>query len=115
MANPVVWFEIMGKNGSDLREFYAELFGWKYELDAAVNYGMVEAAERGIAGGIGENDRTWVTFYVSTPSIDAKLAEVEKKGGRTLMPRTQLPGGTTLAMFADPDGNAIGLVEEAAA
>lgn len=115
MANPVVWFEIMGKKGNDLREFYADLFGWKYDVVEAVNYGMVEANGQGIPGGVGENDRTWVTFYVSTPSIDDKLAEVEKKGGRTLMPRTTLPGGTTLAMFSDPDGNTIGLVEEAAA
>ena len=28
------------------------------------------------------------------------------------MPRTKLDGGTILGLFADPDGNAIGLVEE---
>jgi hypothetical protein len=29
------------------------------------------------------------------------------------MPRTAMPGGPVLGMFADPAGNPIGLVEEA--
>ena len=28
------------------------------------------------------------------------------------MPRTELDGGITIGLFSDPEGNAIGLVEE---
>lgn len=115
MTNPVVWFEVMGADGEELRSFYAGLFGWKYDVHAEMKYGMVAAdGGSGIPGGVGQSDRASVTFYVSTPSIDDSLAEAEKLGGRTLMKRTALPGGTVLGMFADPQGNAVGLVEEAA-
>ena len=51
---------------------------------------------------------------MSTTDINASLEEAGKLGGKTLMPRTELPGGTILGFFADPEGNPIGLVEEAA-
>jgi len=77
---------------------------------------MVEAANgRGIPGGIGQlgkKPQPQVTFYVSTEAIDRTLAKARELGGRVLMPRTELPGGTVLGMLADPEGNAIGLVEE---
>lgn len=31
MAAPVTWFEINSTNGSSLRDFYADAFGWKLQ------------------------------------------------------------------------------------
>jgi predicted enzyme related to lactoylglutathione lyase len=61
-------------------------------------------------------DQPWpkTAFYVSTTDINASLEEAGKLGGKTLVPRTELPGGTILGFFTDPEGNAVGLVEEAA-
>jgi predicted enzyme related to lactoylglutathione lyase len=77
---------------------------------------MVEAANgRGIPGGVGQLDgkpHPKVTFYVSTASVDRSLDQAKDLGGRVLMGRTELPGGPVIGMFADPEGNAIGLVEE---
>ena len=56
-----------------------------------------------------------MTFYVATESIDDSLAQAKKLGGKVVMERTKLPGGTVLGMFSDPEGNAIGLVEDGAA
>lgn len=119
MKHPVVWFEINGRDGEALQAFYRELFGWKIDADNPMKYGMVEAEKgRGIPGGVGEKPEAGpgpgVTFYVSTTSIDASLADAEARGATVLMPRTELPGGTILGMFADPQGNPIGLVEESA-
>ncbi len=115
MANPVVWFEVMGNEGATLRSFYGDLFDWKFEVMEDMDYGLVSADEgRGIPGGVGKGESGRVTFYVSTTSIDDSLKQAGKLGGKTLMPRTELPGGTILAMFSDPEGNAVGLVEESA-
>ena len=115
MANPVVWFEVMGKGGAELRSFYGDLFEWEFDVMENMDYGMVAASEgRGIPGGVGKGESGRVTFYVSTTDIDGALKQAEGLGGETLMPRTELPGGTILAMFADPEGNAVGLVEESA-
>ncbi|MCB9592300.1 MAG: glyoxalase [Sandaracinaceae bacterium] len=115
MSNPVVWFEVVGSEGSELRSFYGDLFGWSYDVDDKMDYGMVAAdAGRGIPGGVGGGEQQRVTFYVATPSIEASLKQAQELGGKVLMPRTALPGGTVLGMFSDPQGNAVGLVEEAA-
>ncbi|HEY7696857.1 MAG TPA: VOC family protein [Vicinamibacteria bacterium] len=116
MKHPVVWFEVMGDNGERLRSFYGRLFDWKIDASNPMKYGLVEAANgRGIPGGVGQLDAKpypKVTFYVSTDSVDRSLDKAQKLGGRVLMTRTQLPSGPVLGMFADPEGNAIGLVEE---
>jgi predicted enzyme related to lactoylglutathione lyase len=116
MSHPVVWFEVMGNDGAKLRAFYASLFRWKIDASNPMNYGMVEAvAGRGIAGGIGQlgdEPQPGVTFYVSTPDVEKSLLRACELGGGVLMPRTELPGGPVLGMFADPAGNPIGLVEE---
>ena len=118
MSHPVVWFEVMGKDGAKLRKFYTDLFGWKIDASNPMNYGMVEASNgRGIPGGVGElGDKPWpgLAFYVSTTNINDSLKKAGQLGGKTLMPRTELPGGTILGFFEDPEGHAIGLVEEAA-
>ena len=116
MKHSVVWFEVMGENGESLRSFYGRLFDWKIDAANPMRYGMVEAANgRGIPGGVGQLDgkpHPKVTFYVSTASVDRSLDQAKDLGGRVLMGRTELPGGPVIGMFADPEGNAIGLVEE---
>jgi predicted enzyme related to lactoylglutathione lyase len=35
MSDPVVHFEIIGANPAGLRDYYAELFGWTYDVGDA--------------------------------------------------------------------------------
>jgi predicted enzyme related to lactoylglutathione lyase len=107
-----MWFEVLGKDPATLCTFYGTLFGWAFQGDTA-KYGLVQANSRGIPGGVGApypGTREWVTFYVETPDVTASLADVERLGGRVVMPRTVLPD-VTLGIFEDPEGHAIGLVE----
>lgn len=116
MSHPVVWFEVNGHDGATLRRFYQSLFDWRIDANNPMQYGMVEAVGgRGIAGGVGQlgdEPQPAVTFYVATGDIEKSLLRACELGGGVLMPRTTLPGGTVIGMFADPAGNAIGLVEE---
>ena len=59
MANPVVHFEVTGKDGKKLQDFYSKTFGWKVNADNPMNYGIVDAADTsgGIGGGI--SSRRW--------------------------------------------------------
>jgi len=41
MANAVVHFEILGKDGAGLQKFYGDLFGWKVNADNPMKYGYV--------------------------------------------------------------------------
>ena len=107
MANPVTWFEVIGKDGNKIRDFYSKAFGWQMQVDEQMNYGMVDNGGSGIPGGVGEGD-PGVRFYIETPDLQAALDKVEGLGGKTVMPVTELPT-VTIAQFADPDGNVVGL------
>lgn len=114
MANPVVHFEIMGKDGAKMREYYSKLFGWKIDASNPMQYGLVAPEEKGIGGGIGGTDEGrpgYVTLYVGVDDVDATLARAESLGGKTIMPKTVVPGMVTFALFSDPEGNMIGLVD----
>lgn len=110
MDYPVTWFEIIGKDGAKTREFYQKAFGWKMNVDEAMNYGMLEDGGEGIAGGIGGGDGSGgrVTVYIQAADPQAALSKVESLGGKTVMPVTDI-GMVTIAQFTDPEGNLIGL------
>lgn len=118
MPNPIVHWEVYGKDGRKLEEFYKNLFDWHVEHMEQMNYGMVDThAEGGINGGIGqETEQTpaRVTFYVQVDDLDAYLRRAESLGGKTIAPPMEIPDVVTFAMFADPEGNVIGLVKEGA-
>lgn len=110
MANTVNWFEIHGKDGAKSQKFYKDLFGWNINADNPMNYGMVDGGDGGIGGGITGDQQAFVTVYVTVDDLNATLKKAESLGGRTLMPPTDVPDGPKIAMFADPDGNSIGIM-----
>jgi predicted enzyme related to lactoylglutathione lyase len=114
MKNPVVWFEVVGKDGEKLRRFYSDLFGWKIEgATGDMDYGLVSAANGGIGGGVGKSQDAsegHVTFFVEVDDPKAYLAKVEKLGGKTVVPPTEIPSyNLTFAYFMDPQGHLVGL------
>jgi len=110
----VAWFEITGKDGPTLQKFYASLFDWQVQ-DAGdgSGYGLVQAADKGIGGGIGgaqDGGPGQVTFYVEVDDPSAFLKKAESLGGKTIVPPTEIPQfGLTFAFFADPEGHVVGL------
>jgi predicted enzyme related to lactoylglutathione lyase len=112
MGNPVVHFEIVAKDAAKSQEFYAKLFDWHIDADNPMSYGMVDThSEGGIGGGItGEGANTGVTFYVQVDDLQAYLDKAESLGGKTIMPPMEIPDMVKLAVFSDPEGNVIGIV-----
>lgn len=112
MGAPVVHFEIHARDASALQAFYGGVFGWTV-TPSAHGYGVVSTgAPRGIHGGIaqaGPRSPAPVVLYVEVDDLDAAAARAVAAGGTVLMRPTALPA-MTLAMVADPEGNAIGLV-----
>lgn len=114
MKNPVVWFEVVGKDGGKLRRFYSDVFGWKIEgATGDMDYGLVSAANGGIGGGVGtsqDGGNGHVTFFVEVDDPAAYLKKVEKLGGKTLVPPMEIPSyNLTFAYFVDPEGHVVGL------
>jgi predicted enzyme related to lactoylglutathione lyase len=113
MANPVTWFEITGKDGKKLQDFYSGVFGWKVDASNPMQYGMVDNEGQGIGGGIsaGDGGTKQVTFYIEVDDPQAYLGKVESQGGKTVVPVTEIPGMVIFAQFADPEGNVVGMTK----
>ena len=119
MGSPVVHFEVMGTDAGRLVDFYTGVFGWsvKHGPDAGdpLEYRMIATGEGEIPeGGIGRSPAGGgvVTFYIDVDNLESSLAAVESAGGSTVSGRTQVGPEVYVAMFADPEGNVVGLVEQ---
>jgi uncharacterized protein len=100
MGQPIVHFEIIGRDPHKLRSYYGDLFGWKFDTSAPVaepisergNYGFVNRDMTddgvGIPGGVGGGPSYhshaifWrpsplVSLNFSSKQSDAKLLATE--------------------------------------
>jgi uncharacterized protein len=113
MSHPVVHFEVQGSDREALTRFYGDLFDWKTDEVAGMNYTMVEpGGDGGINGGIGpvpEGAPGGVIFYVQSDDVAGSLKRAEELGGRAVAGPRDMPGGRKWALFADPEGHVIGL------
>ena len=115
MANKIVHWELMGEDPEKLTAFYSGLFDWTpTAVPGFENYSLIGAEEAGVGGAIGrgmEEMPTYLTMYIEVEDITDHLAKIEGSGGKAVMPRTEIPGTVTFALFSDPAGNLVGLVE----
>jgi uncharacterized protein len=118
MANPVgsfIWYELMSPDADASARFYGAVVGWQVQgrtaPPGAQDYRMISRADGGAAGGVLNltpamlehgAQPTWLG-YLHVADVDAAVAAIEADGGRTLMPRFDLPVGS-IAMLADPMG-----------
>lgn len=114
-GNPIGWFEIMGADAGATQKFYRELFGWNVDANNPMQYGMVEAAEGGIGGGVGGamDGKPQVTVYADVDDLQGTLDKAVSLGGSVVMPPMEVDGqnGLTIAQFKDPSGNVIGIMK----
>jgi predicted enzyme related to lactoylglutathione lyase len=121
MGQPVVHFEVIGKDGKKLQRYYSDLFGWEIDSNNPMNYGMVAREGNtapdgsGIGGGIGgpgpEGYPGHVTFYVGVDDVEAALAKAEGLGGTRIMGPEKIMDQVELGHFTDPEGHLIGVVK----
>ncbi|MEA2425757.1 MAG: uncharacterized protein QOH13_2167 [Thermoleophilaceae bacterium] len=122
MGQPVVHFEVIGKDGAKLQEYYSQLFGWEIDAKNPMNYGVIQRDGNtnsegvGVGGGVAggpEGYEGHVTFYVEVPDVEASLAEAEKLGGSRIFGPDEVMDGLVLGQFTDPEGHVIGLIKGA--
>ena len=116
MGNPVIHFEIAGRDGRKLESFYAQLFGWKIDRREAGGhpYGQIHTGdEGGIGGGIRHEPegRAEVVFYVKVPNLAVAVAKAEQLGAAVRIPPIETPE-VTFAVITDPEGNPVGMIQK---
>jgi hypothetical protein len=123
MGQPVVHFEVIGKDDEALRSYYGDLFGWEFDANNPMRYGIVAREGNvneegiGIGGGVGwggpDSSGGYVTFYVEVPDVEAALQRAESLGGSRVMGPEKIMDTVELGQFKDPEGHLIGLVKSA--
>ena len=121
MGQPVVHFEVIGKDGAKLQSYYSELFGWEIDSNNPMNYGIVTRDGNvsddgvGIGGGVAGGPDGYeghVTFYVAVPDVEEALAKAESLGGTRIFGPNEVMEGLVLGQFKDPEDHIIGLVKD---
>ncbi len=119
MGQPVVHFEVIGKDGDRLQSYYSELFGWEIDSDNPMGYGIVQREGNvspegvGIGGGIAAGPEGYdghVTFYIGVSDVEAALAKAESLGGTRVMGPDKVMEQVVIGQFTDPEGHLVGVV-----
>jgi len=110
-----VWYELMTTDPDGATGFYGAVIpGWTISppIGGDQDYRMIGRGDGGFAGGVlGLTDEMrsngarpiWMG-YIGVDDVDATVAQVEAKGGSTLMPAFDIPQGR-IAMVANPQGS----------
>jgi len=109
---PIVFFDIAAPELANQAQFYKDIFGWQVGPDGRIS---VPAASP-LPGLLrveppSQGPLTERVIYLGVPNINATLAKITARGGAVVFPRTEVPGVVVVALFTDPAGNRMGLVE----
>jgi hypothetical protein len=126
--DPIVHFELPAKDLDRAKKFYSSLFGWKLDdwpmpdgstyvgahttpIDEKTHMPLKPGA---INGGIvaRSKDISAPIFAINVASIDDKVKQIEKAGGRVTKPKSDVMGMGFYAYVEDTEGNVIGLWED---
>jgi uncharacterized protein len=124
MSGRVVHFEIPFDDGDRARAFYQSAFGWSLMPIPEMSYTIVSTgptSEQGpsepgyIGGGMMARSDLFQgpVITVDVDDIDSALAKVEELGGATVRPRQEVGQMGFTAYFTDPEGNLMGLWQNA--
>ena len=102
--SPIVFFDIAGPDSARLSGFYSSVFGWQIDAKGSIK------TPGGLEGTL-RKDPSEKIIYMGVTDINLALKSIEASGGKTVLPRTVVPNAVTFALFTDPAGNRMGLVE----
>jgi len=111
MPVEIAHIEFKSVNFARTSEFYAKLFDWQMEQNASASYMKLAGGDGPSAGWFRADlvQSPGPVAYLPVDDLEAKLAEVEEAGGRILVRTLPFAGGGEIGLFADPDGNVLGL------
>ena len=125
MSGRVVHFEVPFDDGDRARGFYKDVFGWQVQEMPEMSYTIVMSGPSGdsgptepgyINGGMLSREMSAAkgpVVVLGVDSIDATLEKIGGLGGSTVVGKTPVGDMGFAAYFTDPEGNVVGLWENA--
>ncbi len=113
MPNPLCHFELMTTDVAKCKAFYGAVFEWKFDDKSMAGYTLIHTGQEPTGGVFAkppDAPHACTNVYFTVDDIERVLGLAAKHGGKTLVPKTAIPGIGHFAMFADPEGIAIGIM-----
>jgi hypothetical protein len=112
------WHELATTDVSAALRFYGELFGWSkgvgHDMGAMGVYQLFEHGGMAVGGMVNtqgpQTPPSWLS-YVQVPDATRAVGAARGAGGRLLHGPMEVPGGTWIALFLDPQGGAFAVHE----
>jgi predicted enzyme related to lactoylglutathione lyase len=111
-----VWHDLMTPDPEAAKAFYTAVAGWgttvwegmgtpytMWTVGETPIGGLMRLPEEAVAGGAQPH---WLA-YVTVPDVDATAARAQEKGGKVMVPPTDIPTVGRFAVLADPQGAVI--------
>lgn len=96
------------------KAFYGAVFDWQFDDQSMPGYTLVNAGAEP-SGGIfpkpPDAPGVCLNAYFNVEDIETVLGKATKNGGKVLVPKTAIPGVGFFAMFSDPEGIPIGIMQ----
>ncbi|HVF50443.1 MAG TPA: VOC family protein [Pyrinomonadaceae bacterium] len=115
------WSELATTNADAAKNFYSELFGWKFKQGdvPGMSYSEIMAGGEKPVGGLyqmgaecgwGDNVAPHWMSYVAVDDVDASAQRVVELGGKICVPPTDIPNVGRFSVITDPTGANISIV-----
>ena len=117
MSNKIMSFESASTDVPASAKFYGDLFGWPMVTDEKLNYTMTAFGQGEVGMGFNEiNEEMGITpgsvlVYVDVADVDATIARAKELGAPIFLDKTEIPTVGWMAVFGDPGGNRIGVMQ----
>ena len=107
-AGKVVWFELPAQETRRARQFYGQLFGWRFQaFEGMPEYQLTYEGGGAIQPGQGSDGPL---VYFGTDDSNASVARVRELGGEA-SDAEKIPGIGRYSRCTDSNGNPFGLYE----
>lgn len=114
--------ELLNGDREAAKRFYGAVFGWQFYDIPDADYTMITTSENGIQSGLGGLAQAigalppapnGIVPYIRPDDFEKTLARIQQAGGKVLIPKTDVRSYGWFAHFQDPDGNVVGLWDDA--
>jgi predicted enzyme related to lactoylglutathione lyase len=117
MLNIINWFEIPTTNLDRAVRFYETVLGVRLKLETfgGIPQAMFLGDKDGVSGALIQDPRRkpaadgTLVYLDARKDLDGCIERVTRAGGRVVLPKTDIGDPGFIAIFADPEGNTVGL------
>jgi hypothetical protein len=116
MPNTLCHFELVSSNTAKCKKFYGSVFGWQFDDQRMPGYTLIHTGQEpggGILASHAAESSPGLNAYFAVANIEDCLRKVREGGGEVLVPKTSVPNVGAFAIFADPEGIPVGIMQPA--